>query len=125
MATQALQRSGIALTPALFMLAFAAAANAFAANAPPPPVLEPLPEAEPPRLEIASDPELEPQITIVRRDKETIEEYRLGGRLIWIKVTPLHGRPYYLVADASGSTFVRRDSLDTGLRVPMWLLFTF
>ena len=25
----------------------------------------------------------------------------------------------------AGGTFVRRDSLDTGLRVPMWLLFTF
>src|SRR5882724_3706443 len=108
MATQASQRIGIPLTPALFVLAFAAAANAFAANAPPPPVLEPLPEAEPPPPEIASDSELEPQITIVRRDKETVEEYRLGGRLIWIKVTPLHGRPSYLVAGASGGTLVRR-----------------
>src|SRR2546429_9740430 len=119
MATQASRRISMALTPALLVLVFAAAANAFAAPAPPPPVLEPIPEAEPPPIEIANDPELEAQITIVRRDKETVEEYRLGGRLIWIKVTPLHGRPYYLVADASGGTFVRRDSLDPGLRVPM------
>src|SRR5260221_9628183 len=115
MAIQASQRIGVSLTPALFVLAFAAAANAFAANAPPPPVLEPLPEAEPPPPEIANDPELEQQITIVRRDKETVEEYRLGDRLIWIKVTPLHERPYYLVPDASGGTVVRRDSLDTGI----------
>jgi uncharacterized protein DUF2782 len=114
-----------ALTPTLLVLAFAAVTNAFAAGAPPPPVLEPLPEAEPPPIEIAKDPELEAQLTVVHRDKETIEEYRLGGRLVWIKVTPLHGRPYYLVADASGGTFTRRDSLDSGLRVPMWLLFTF
>src|SRR5260221_3101463 len=125
MEIQASQGMGVFVPAALFVRAFAAAANAFAANAPPPPVLEPLPEAEPPPPEIANDPELEPQITIVRRDKETVEEYRLGGRLIWIKVTPLHGRPYYLVADGTGGTFVRRDSLDTGLRVPMWLLFTF
>ena len=75
--------------------------------------------------EIASDPELEPQVTIVRRDRETHEEYRIGGRLVWIKVTPQYGRPYYLVADPAHATFIRRDSLDTGLRVPMWLLFTF
>jgi len=41
-----------------------------------------------------------------------------------IKVTPRHGRPYYLVADSEGA-FWRRDSLDTGLRVPMWVLFSF
>ncbi len=115
----------MSLTSALIVLAFAATANAFADPAPPPPPLEPLPEAEPPPVEIANDPELEAQITIVHRDKETFEEYRIGGRLVWIKVTPLNGRPYYLVADASGGTFSRRDSLDSGLRVPMWLLFTF
>lgn len=102
-----------------------AMAMARAAPAAPPPPLEPLPEAEPPPPEIANDPELEPQVTIVRRDKETHEEYRIGGKLVWIKVTPQYGRPYYLVADAAHGTFVRRDSLDTGLRVPMWLLFTF
>jgi hypothetical protein len=115
----------MSLTSALWVLAFAAMAHAQAATAPPPPVLEPLPEAEPPPIEIANDPELEPQVTIVRRDSVTMEEYRLGGRLVWIKVTPQVGRPYYLVPDGAGGTFIRRDSLDTGLRVPMWLLFTF
>ena len=115
----------MSLTRALFVLAFTATAYAHAATAPPPPGLEPLPEAEPPPPEIANDPELEPQVTIVRRDNVTMEEYRLGGRLVWVKVTPQYGRPYFLVAEGSGGTFVRRDSLDTGLRVPMWLLFTF
>ena len=41
-----------------------------------------------------------------------------------VKVTPIHGRPYYLVAGSDG-TYVRRDSLDTGLRVPLWVLFSF
>ena len=53
------------------------------------------------------------------------EEYRVGGRLTMIKVTPKTGRPYYLVADGTDGTWVRRDSLDTGLKVPMWLLFSF
>jgi len=102
--------------------AFAVALAAFAQK-PPPAKLEPLPEAPPP--EIASDPELEPQVTIVRRPTETIEEYRVNGRLTMIKVIPRTGRPYYLVADGTDGTFIRRDSLDTGVKVPMWLLFSF
>ena len=115
-------RSSVATVCAVVFLA--AAVKVLAATAPPPPALEPLPEPEPPPREIANDPDLEPQVTIVRRDKETREEYRVGGQLMWIKVTPQSGRPYYLVAEGSNGTFVRRDSLDTGLRVPMWLLFS-
>jgi hypothetical protein len=115
----------MSVTMALAAMAFAAAVQAMAATAPPPPALEPLPEAGPPPPEIANDPDLEPLITIVHRDRVTIEEYRRGGRLVWVKVTPDYGRPYYLVPEGSGDTFIRRESLDTGLRVPMWLLFTF
>jgi hypothetical protein len=105
-------------------LAFIISVGATAQKAPPQ-RLEPLPEPPPPPPEIANDPELEPQITIVRRQTETIEEYRVNGRLTMVKVTPKAGRPYYLVADGADGAFIRRDSLDTGLRVPMWLLFSF
>ena len=81
-----------------------------------PPKLEPLPEA---------DTELEPQVTITRREGETVEEARVNGKLMWVKVTPTHGRPYFLIPDAGGHTYIRRDSLDTGLKVPLWVLFTF
>jgi len=30
-----------------------------------------------------------------------------------------------LVANGADGTFIRRDSLDTGVKVPMWLLFSF
>jgi hypothetical protein len=109
----------------LVALAFAVMSSAFAETAPPPPPLEPVPEEQPPPPEIANDPDLEPQVTIIKRETETIEEFRVNGRLTMVKVTPAHGRPYYLVADGAGGGFVRRDSLDTGLRVPMWLLFSF
>ncbi len=112
--------------PATLVSAFAFAfALAAFAQKPPPAKLEPLPEAPPPPPEIASDPELEPQVTIVRRPTETIEEYRINGRLTMIKVIPRTGRPYYLVADGTDGTFIRRDSLDSGVKVPMWLLFSF
>ncbi len=90
----------------------------------PPPALEPLPHIPPPP-EIATDPDLEPQVTISRREGDTVEEARVGGKIVWIKVTPRHGKAYYLVPDAGANTYIRRDSLDSGLKVPMWVIFTF
>src|SRR5215831_17546890 len=89
---------------------------------PAPPKLEPVPEPEPRVLppEAAADPELQPQVTTVERENEKIEEYRVKGRLTMVKVTPRHGRPYYLVPEGPDGSFVRHDSLDTGLKVPMW-----
>lgn len=112
-------------------LALAAAGAAFAQGAaptppaaPPPPKLEPLPEIPPPPG-VAADAELEPQITIKTRGGDVVEEARVNGRLVWVKVTPPHGRPYFLVPDSSGNVFIRRDSHDTGLRVPLWVLLEF
>jgi hypothetical protein len=110
----------------LLIAALTWAASAFAQappRAPPPPGLEPLPEIAAPGP--AGDPDLEPQITITRKAGETIEEARLAGRLVWIKVTPAHGRPYFLIPDAGDQMFIRRDSFDSGLKVPLWLLFSF
>ena len=94
---------------------------AFAQPAPPPP---PLPETVPPPG-ITGDEDLQPQITITERQGEKVEEARVNGRLMWVRVTPRHGRPYYLVPDPGAHTFIRRDSNDTGLKVPLWVLFSF
>ena len=102
-------------------LLFAAGA-ACAADAEKMPALEPLPDIPPPPgLE---DADLAPQVTITQKDRETIEEARVNGAIVWIKVTPRHGRPYYLIPTAGGNMFIRRDSLDTALKVPMWVLFS-
>lgn len=87
--------------------------------------LQPLPEppAPPPGLEL--DPTLEPQITIQRRGEQTIEEYRMNGRLYMVKVTPAHGVPYYLIDENGRGDFTRRDTFDTGTRVPMWVIHQF
>lgn len=92
--------------------------------APPPPKLEPLPEVPPPPG-ASADEELEPQVTITRRQGETVEEARVNGRLKWVRVTPVHGRSYYLFPDPSGQFYIRRDSNETGLKVPLWVLFSF
>ena len=87
--------------------------------------LQPLPEPPPPPAG-AMDPELEPQVTIRKKDGDTIEEFRVGGRLVMIKVTPAHGVPYILTDSKGDGSFTnRRDSLETPPSVPMWVLFTF
>ena len=108
----------------LLAVAFAAAfATTFARaqQAPPPPPL-PAESAVPPPL--VTDPDLEPQVTIIRRDTETLEEVRIGGDLKFIKVTPRTGVPYYLIPDPNGQQYIRRDSLDTSIKVPLWVLLS-
>ncbi len=87
--------------------------------------LQPVPEppGPPPGLEL--DPSLEPQVTIQRRGTETVEEFRIRGRLYMIKVTPAHGVPYYLIDEYGRGDFARRDSYDTGTRPPMWVIHQF
>jgi len=115
-------RCPLSIVPAGFAVALAAAGLAHAQPAAAaddgPPVLEPLPEA-------AGDADLEPQVTITRQKDQVVEEARVNGRLVWVKVTPVHGRPYFLIPDQDGYTYLRRDSLDSGLKVPLWVLFTF
>jgi len=83
---------------------------------PPPPVFAPGPDEAP------SD---EPEVTITRQTEQTIEEFRAGGKLYMIKVTPKHGKPYYLVDDRGDGKFSRQESLDSGLRVPRWVIHSF
>jgi hypothetical protein len=86
--------------------------------------LQPLPAVPPPPPGIV-DPSLEPQVTIIKRGEDQVEEYRVKGKLYMIKVTPPHGKPYYLVDDQGDGKWVRHEAADTGLRVPMWVIHTF
>jgi len=119
----------ISARTALLILAACTAGAALAQTQPPAPPPPPPPgqaqTAPPPLPPDANDPDLEPQVTIIRRDDNVVEEVRIKGELRFVKVTPRHGRPYYLVPDVGGNTYIRRDSLDTSLKVPMWVLFSF
>jgi hypothetical protein len=103
---------------AVALLACAAAR----AQAPAVPV-DPTPPPPPP--EWSANPNAEPQVTVIHRDDNVVEEVRVDGQLRYVRVTPRYGRPYYLVPDVNGNTFIRRDSLDPALKVPMWVLFSF
>lgn len=67
----------------------------------------------------------EPAVTITKQAEQTIEEYRMGGRLYMIKVTPKGGVPYYLVDDRGDGKFARQESLDSGFRPPQWIIHRF
>ncbi len=87
--------------------------------------LQPVPEPPPPPKGFELDPALEPQVTIIKRGTDTVEEYRIGGRLYMMKVIPPGGTPYFLIDQRGDGKFARQESLDTGIRPPQWVLFSF
>ena len=107
----------------LFLLLLSAlSAGAFADNDKKAPgKLEPLPP--PPAM--GNEDSDEPGVTITKQTGQTIEEYRVGGRLYMIKVTPKVGKPYYLIDDRGDGKFARQESLDSGFRPPSWVIHRF
>jgi hypothetical protein len=95
---------------------------AFAADqAPEPPKgSTPVPDGPPTAKDIE-----EPSITIRNKGPERVEEYRLRGKLYMIRVTPPHGRPYYLIDQMGQGEFTRYDGPVPPIAVPQWVLHTF
>jgi hypothetical protein len=105
---------------AALLLLFALALPAAAADKLPD--LQPVPEPPPPPS--VAEPSLEPQVTITKRGQDKVEEYRVNGKLYMLKVTPPGGVPYYLVDKDGNGTWVR-DSRDSNLVVPQWVIHQF
>ena len=83
--------------------------------------LVPLPDIAPPPPDMAPlDAALAPQVTIVQRGNDTVEEFRLQGRLYMIKVTPPHGVPYYLIDEKGDGQMIRRDRSSCPCRLFRW-----
>ncbi len=93
------------------------------AQPPVPANLEPLPP--PPAFNAEEAPADEPEVTIIKETEQTVEEYRANGKLYMIKITPKHGVPYYLIDDRGDGKFARQEGLDSGLRVPRWVIHKF
>lgn len=103
---------------------------------PPPPPLDtnahdanllpvPLPSSELPVDDHAQDAVLGQEITITKQPEQTVEEYRAGGKLYMIKITPKVGPPYYLVDDLGDGKFSHYQNLDPGFRPPRWIIHRF
>lgn len=57
--------------------------------------------------------------------EQTVEEFRAGGKLYMIKITPKVGPPYYLVDDLGDGKFTHYEHLDPGFRPPRWVIHRF
>jgi len=102
-----------------FLLLTLFAVPAFAEDVPP--KLEPVPEPPEPPMPIHSGENMEADITIIKKGKSTIEEYRRSGRLYMIKVRPVVGPAYYL-RDANGDGKIDVNDLDRGSDINLWKL---
>ncbi|WP_028241072.1 DUF2782 domain-containing protein [Stutzerimonas azotifigens] len=64
----------------------------------------------------------EPDVTIRQDGDRTVEEYRVNGFLYAVKITPKHGKPYFLVRADGDSNFIRSDRPD--MLIPSWEIFS-
>jgi hypothetical protein len=88
-----------------------------------PPRLEPIPVPPPPPPGAEADVSEAP-VRITPGANELIEEIEIDGKRV-IKVTTPAGAVYYLRDDLGQSQGGRRDSLDQGIRVPLWVIQEF
>lgn len=87
----------------------------------PPANLEPLEEFTPPTI---TNEEPKPEITVIKKEGETIEEYRINGQLYMMKVTPAHGVPYYMHKEDQDGGWLM-DGPNQPLVIPKWTIFRF
>jgi Protein of unknown function (DUF2782) len=63
-------------------------------------------------------------VTIRKEKDRVIEEYRINGKLLQVKITPKHGYPYYLIdTDADGTFDVRSSEAWKNTTVNTWKIF--
>ena len=87
----------------------------------------PLPVPDQPDLPapVQSGQPMEPDITIIRRGEETIEEYRINNQLYRVKITPVIGPAYELVdSNGDGNLEVRQSDNMKGMNINKWVLFS-
>lgn len=79
-----------------------------------------------PPLALAAEdeaPSPEPDVTIGTDGDNFVQEYKANGFVYAVKITPKHGKPYYLVrADGTSGQFIRADQPD--MLIPQWVLFS-
>ena len=87
--------------------------------------LEAVPEPPPLPPKVQSGETLEPDVTIIQRERETVHEYRFNGRLYAVRVVPENTPAYYLVdADGDGNLETRTRELTPDFLIPAWVLFS-
>ena len=117
---------------ALLLAVFLVPAFAQSVARPRPPGSLPLEEVPPPPPMVADAPESalekelrDAQMTERTEGEQRVQEYRVKGKLFMMRVTPKHGRPYIMIDHRGDGQFARQDNLDSGVRVPQWVLVEF
>lgn len=65
----------------------------------------------------------EPEVIIIHQHDKTIEEYRINGKLSYVKITPSKGPSYYMIdTDGDGILDIQRDHLEFPL-INQWILW--
>jgi hypothetical protein len=105
-------------TPVLLLTLLLSSVAVAAAPSDRPPELQPVPDGAP-------GPDDAPAVTIKPSGQGSVVEYRANGRLYMLKVIPKVGKPYYLIDQKGDGQFARQDSLDSGMRPPMWVIKEF
>lgn len=92
------------------------------------PADQPAPVSVPPPPPMAEDGARSdlppPSVTIRREEGKLVEEYRAGGVVYMVRVTPEHGVSYYLM-DMDGDGILEKTDLELGpnMQIPMWTLY--
>ena len=89
-----------------------------------PPRLEPLPEPPPPPPGVSAEQPDEPTVRIQPGGGDQVEERIIDGQRVVRVVTPT-GQEYYLIEDLGDGAGLRNESLDSGVRVPLWVIRRF
>ena len=89
-----------------------------------PPKLEPLPELPPPPPGVSSEQAGELPVRIQPGGGDQVEEQLIDGRRV-VRVTTPAGQEYHLVEDLGDGPGLRNESLDRGVRVPLWVIRRF
>jgi hypothetical protein len=98
------------------------ASMAYAAE--PPKDLQPLEDIPPPAMSKEGEGLDEPEVTIIKRGEDTVEEYRINGQLYMMKVTPKSGKAYYLHKEDQDGGWIN-DGPNKPLIIPKWTIFRF
>lgn len=82
-------------------------------------------EPPPPPPVMRSGEALEPEVTIREAQQETVYEYRVGGRLVMVKVQPKGGLPPYYYYNQDNDPELERSNVDPRYapNINQWVLF--
>lgn len=68
--------------------------------------------------------ETTPTVTIRSSENgDRIEEYREGGRITMVRITPTHGKPYYLYDDNGNGRLDRSDADRNTVSPVYWTIY--